>query len=212
MADAFKKIRIEEVKLTPNELDNGLTLSTINHLIVSAHAKKRGRERFDLKNDVEVDMTVREALKKAKYVGLVPASDGNESHLFAHEKMGIHVSKDYKNVNTLVPYGERYLSEVLNNYSEIKDAIIQMQLKEMRKLNRKRKHLKKKVIEDKLNNNIEIAELERKMYKSKSEKAKKQYLERKVLLCTQMQEQERDLEFIDSKLRKVGGSLAYLNK
>lgn len=211
MADAFSKIKIEEVKLTSDKLDNGLSLSMINKLIISNHAKRRGKERFEFKNDVETDTNVRDALKKAKYIGIVPANDGNESHLYVYEKMGIHISLDMLSVNTLLKYGEKYLSEVLNNYEEIKVAFIQYQLKEMKKLTRTRKMLKKKVVEDKLDYNVEIAELDRKIFKSKSGKAKVRYAERKRYLLNEMKIQEENLSHVEQKLRKVGGALAFLN-
>ena len=212
IANAFKKINMNEISLTENQLKNGLTLSLINKLIISGHAKRRGKERFNFKNDVETDMEVRGALKVAKYVGLVPASDGNESHLYVHNNLGIHISNDYTNVNTLVPYSERYLSDVLKNYEEIRNAIIELQLKEMKKLNKTRIKLKKKVVEDKLDFNIEIAELQKKIYKSKSEKAKEEYNQRIEYLLGAMLEQEESLKGISTKIRTVGGSLAYLNK
>lgn len=212
MADAFKKIKLEEVKLVSNELENGLTLALINGITISGHAKKRGKERFNLKNDTEVDMTVREALKNSKFIGNVHSTDGTESFLYAHGSFGVHVTTDYKCVKTLVKYGEMYISEILNNYSDLKEQIINIQLKEIRKLNRMRKKLKKEQVEGMLTANIEIAEIEMKIYKSKSEKVIQMYLNRKELLLGQIKDREETLQETDKKIRKLGGALAYLYK
>jgi hypothetical protein len=212
MADALSKINLDEVKLVSNELENGLTFAIINNMAVSAHAKRRGKERFNFKNEVETDMAVREALRKGKYVGLVHASDGNQSYLYSYGTMGVHVSTDYTNVNTLVTYNERYLNEVLSNYDDLKNKIIEIQMKEMKKLNRQRKKMKNDSVDYRLNGNIKIAELERKIYKSKSERSIQEYTERKEYIQNQMIMQEEDIKRIDTKIRKVGGALAYLYK
>jgi alpha-galactosidase/6-phospho-beta-glucosidase family protein len=212
LGNALSKLNFDNFQFARNEFENGLTLAMINNLIISNHAKQRGKERFNFKNDSEIISTVKDGLKKSKYIGLVPASDGNESHLFAYQDMGIHISKDYKCVNTLVHYRERYLSEVINSYDEIKKAIIDLQYREMKKLSKNRVRMSKKVVLDQLDSNVEIAELERKIYKSKSEKAKAEYNNRKEVLIKSMQEQEENLKEINSKIRKVGGALAYLNK
>lgn len=213
-ADAFKKINLEEVKLVDINLDNGLTLAIINTLTIGTHAKKRYKERFNAdKNNTEIDIIVRETLKKSNYVGLVPSSDGNESHLYVYDKMGIHISTDFQNVNTIVNYGaNRYLNDVLNYVDEVKNGLIEIQMKQMKKLTRKRNSLKKRNIEDKLNGNVRIAELERLIYKTKSQKAKQGYIEEREQLIKNMQEQETSLIDVEHKIRKVGGALAFLSK
>lgn len=210
--DVSNNISLVSIQLTSNELENGLTLSIINNLVISNHAKKRGKERFNIINEIELDKTIRQNLKIAKYIGLVPASDGNESYLYVHNGMGIHISTELDNVNTLVKYGENYLKDVLNNYNEIKNAFMNIQAKQLQKLIKSRRTLKKKVINDKLDYNVEIAELDRKIHKTKSEKAKSKYIERKVFLINDLENQEKYLDDLEKKVRYISGSLAFLNK
>lgn len=212
MADAFSKINIAEVKLIKNELDNGLTNEIVNTINISHHAKERCKERLNTKNDTESDILIRDYLRKASYIGVYPTVEGEESHFYSYNSVGVHLNLERTNVNTIVVYGKNYISEVFQFVEEVKECMLEAQTKYMKKLSRTRNSLKRKAVEEELDTRIEIAELERKIYKTKSEKARVRYEQRKAELLVQLSEQQKLLRELERKIRKVGGSLAYLQK
>lgn len=212
LAEALEKARVVEVLDLKDELENGLTYTIISNLTVSNHAYRRINERLKISDKKEVAEYIANHLKNARYVGIVPADDGNESHLYSYNGIGVHVSLDFTNINTVIEYREQFMHELFKEVEDLQRKIIDLQLKEMRKLTRKRKSAKKKKIENKLDLQVELAELERKMFKTKSEKVKERCLTRIEEINKIIDKQENEVATIETKIRKLSGAITFMHK
>jgi hypothetical protein len=211
LALALEKVNVtENVELTSDYLENGLTHTIIHDITIGEHCLKRIRERMGIKDTIEARRTIKDYLKKAKFIGLTPSSDGGESYLYSYMGVGIHVSTDYRNVKTVVNYNADYVHRMFKTLDHVKASIVETHEKEMRKLTRRRKSLLKKDVEKRLDFNVELAELERKIYRTKSEKSKETYIKRKQEILMELNSYTSEKEEIETQMRTLSGAMSFL--
>lgn len=150
-----------EVKPTVKPTINS---SWIDNVKMTDHSFKRAQERYnmDSKNSLSY---FRSQLKHAKRIGLQRAEDGSESVLYANGRNAIYVTPDLKFIKTV----DRHQSVT---YEPIKAKVAELHAKEIRKIERAEKARLKKLENEELKANVEIANARLRMHKSRSQSVK----------------------------------------
>lgn len=202
----------ENIQLTSDKLDNGLTLSAINNIHITNHAYRRIKERLKISHKPTVDKTIREYLKNAIFVGSVVANDGNESLCYSYNSIGIYLEPTKERVVTVKDHELHNLGYALQHISDIKEIILEAQLKKMKQLNRRHKKLSRVGKEVVLDYNVEIAELERRAFKTKSESVRISCNMRVEELKKHMELHAEEIKSIEKEMRMLSKSICTTTK
>lgn len=169
---------------------------------ITHHALLRTKERirWKCKKEFEWISNIRSSLAHAKYVGVVPDDEGRDSHLYACGKVGYYVSMDKKSLVTVIP-------EDKTIESPVQTKILELYRKELRKLTRKESARLKKLYELEIRNKMEVATLEYKIFRSRSENAKKVYREQIEQLNIEFTEMQNEIDDIRKEKKKLSKSL-----
>jgi hypothetical protein len=136
-------------------------------IIMTEHAYERVAERLGLKDRKQALGQIRSMLRTARRIGNVINSEGEESVLYAFGRVAIYLTTDLSRVKTVIKMDDL-------SYLIYRDKIKQMYDKELRKLERSEKSKRRKLKLEKLRLNAEIAQLQYRMAKTRSEKVKKE--------------------------------------
>lgn len=159
---------------------------------LSKHALERYNERFAIQinktyNSAEVSKIIKSLLGLSSYKGLRKNMDKIDGHCFIcdqvksgiHQKMRIIISEDWKTILTITPpQGEDNLfvkTEVIVRnefFIPFKLNIRKLYEKEIKKLEKKKTKLIQEMQLETLEQELKIAEINIKLYKTKSEKIK----------------------------------------
>lgn len=183
------------------EVKNGVNVKQID---ASSHAIKRAKERFtgwENYNDSQVLGNLRKMLKTSTYAGEVVDEQRKTSHMFVSEKKAIYLSEDLKDINTVM-----YHSQV--SYTPLKRVLLDLHRKEIRKLTRKEKARLKKLDILKDDCSIELAILNRRMKRTRSESVKNQCMIRTKAIEQTLNEYESEIIEIQNEKRVITRSLA----
>lgn len=132
---------------------------------ITEHAYKRASDRLGLTNRNHATGQIRSILKNAQRIGLIVSEDGNESILYALNRIAIYLSTDLQRVITVNRFENI-------TYVPVKQKVKEIHEKELRKLDKvissKTKYTK--IIKAELG--IEIANLSYRLIKTRSQSVK----------------------------------------
>lgn len=202
LGEALEKINLSDV-IVDDSLPNGLTRTIVANLKFTEHAIKRIRERMDLHTRNVAEATIRDYLINADFVGTVIAEDGNESLCYVHNRIGIYLEPTKQRVITVYDYEVGQFEYLINHMDDIKKAVIEVQKKKMKQLNQKHRRIARKAVENKYDFAVEIAELDRKIFKTKSDKVREKYQKRKDELVSLMEEEHKSVLAIEKDMRML---------
>lgn len=200
-AELLEEAMFKEDFVVVDKLPNGLTRSGIASLQFSDHAYRRIKERLDIRTKKVQEETLKDYLINSVYVGFVVAEDGNESYLYAYNGIGIYLNPKKEKLVTVKDYEKKRLVSAISIMDDMKQAVIDIQKKKMKQLNRKHKKLTTQIMEDNLNYAVEIAELDRKIFKTKSEKVKEKYVNRREELISLSNVDKSEVLELESNMR-----------
>ncbi|PAD70532.1 hypothetical protein CHH83_01655 [Bacillus sp. 7586-K] len=190
---------IKQNNQSSNEEKVETELQKLSKIQLSSHAIKRCKERFSLDSPHALGH-IRAKLKNAKRIGVFTDENGIESILYANGRMGIYVSTDYKEVRTVI-------KRESVTYEPIKNVVAEIHAKELRKLSRKEKACKNRLEEERIEVNLEIAKLERRLFRTRSEAVKMACKARINALNIHIKEKEDEIEQIKATMRQISRSM-----
>ncbi|WEG18679.1 hypothetical protein PQ478_09380 [Alkalihalophilus pseudofirmus] len=181
--------------------ENGLNVKSIG---LSRHAIERARQRVDSwknANDSIIIGNIRALLKRAEFIGeSVCEEKGNISLLYAVDRIGIYLSTDKKEVITVI-------KKETVTYKPLRDKMLELHKKEFRKLHRKECARRKRLEGLLLDCEVEIAELKRRKFKTRSQAVRNACDCRISAIQLSIQEYEDEIKAIQDEKRRVGKSL-----
>ncbi|EGL17499.1 MULTISPECIES: hypothetical protein [unclassified Paenibacillus] len=178
-------------------------------LEITSHAIERAKERFNILNELDIVNMCKTIIKTGVYIGEITCEKGNKSHLFASGKKGAIISQDLSKVVTVIEYRRGHIPD-LDKKNPLHNKLVALYHSEMKRLTKLEQSLLKKLKETKLYNDIEIAELNLKLYKTRSEKTKKEVEQRIAEIKNKFEEQEFAMKQIESDKRIIAKSMACL--
>lgn len=170
-----------------------------NKIILSQHAVRRSKERLNMDKDNATGY-LRSCLKKAKKIGIVVDTDGSESILYANGRIGIYVSTDHEEIKTVIKHENI-------TYSPLKSKIEELHSKELRKFKRKENACVKRLENTILEANVEISQLELRMYRSRSVSVKTACKARISAIKIHIGELEDEIKMIQDSHRQIARSM-----
>ncbi|MFE4571336.1 hypothetical protein [Paenibacillus chitinolyticus] len=173
------------------------------------HAIQRAKERFKMLNEADIINMCKSIIRAGTYIGEITCDKGNRSHLFASGKKGIILSQDLTTVVTVIEYKRGHIPD-LDKKNPLHDKLVKLYQSEIRRLTKLESTLYKKIKETKLYNDIELANLNLKLYKTRSIKVKKEIEQRMAEIKIEFEEQELVMKQIESDKRIIAKSMACL--
>lgn len=170
---------------------------------MSDHAYKRAAERLNLKDKNVALGHIRSALRRGKRIGHVTSEDGKLSVLYAHGRTGIYLTPDLKTVVTVTKH------EVVT-YEPLKHKLVSLHEKELRKLTRTEQARLRYLTDLKHDCDVEIAELKRRIHKTRSRNVKLQCEIRIKAIKQSIEEYENEIVELRSQRRQVARSMVAL--
>lgn len=140
----------------------------IKKLKMDAHAIKRAKERFGCLTDEDANNFCKSRLGSSTYLGEFCDRFYQRSHMFVtHDGVCVYVSMDLKTVKTLFKGDDGK-----PRTDPISDKIKKLYFIELNKLNRLGRSSSRKLLKSRLELNIEKANLEMKIHKTRSNNVK----------------------------------------
>lgn len=152
---------------------------------ISDHAKKRFKQRVKSEN-VSIRDFCRNAVLDGEYIGLIIGDDGNLAHCYLYKDYKVLIA-DYT-VVSIVPK-----NKTSDSCKNIKSKLHNVYKVELNKLIRKSKSYEKYILELKLEAEIEIAELNYRIHKTKSPSIKMVCEARIIAIKESIKEYEEEL-------------------
>jgi gamma-glutamylcyclotransferase (GGCT)/AIG2-like uncharacterized protein YtfP len=141
-------------------------ISPFDSIKMSTHANSRANQRFNL-SKTEALECFRDTLKKARYLGVVSDKYGSEGKLYTINKIAIITTLDLAEIKTVYRR-----EDVTIKYEPIRKKMCEFHDKELRKLNRRESSMVKKLELLKLETQVEIAQLNLRLHKTRSQAVK----------------------------------------
>lgn len=176
-------------------------------LELSDHGYKRMLERLpeQSKNKISALNHARSLLKNSKYIGIVPDKDGKASHMYVFNKeIVIHVSLDLKTVATI--YEDLRESEV--QFLPFRKSVENIYKKELRKIHRSEMATIRKLNYLVSKNEVEIAQLKFRKFKTRSHTVKTECDKMIVKLSQEIWELDSKVKHIQMDKRRVAYAIA----
>jgi hypothetical protein len=169
---------------------------------LSDHGYERAVERLELKYKDRNSVLgfLRKVLKEAICLGEVLDEDENWSVLYAKNRIAIYLSLDLKTIITV----NRFENVT---FEPIKEKLKGLCEKELRKLRRKERCLVRRNERELLKCKVELAELDLRAYKTRSNNVRKQCKERKKEIEKYIADMEKELKNVRDTIRRVSKSL-----
>jgi hypothetical protein len=183
--------------------DNGLSINKISKITLTNHAHERATERFGLKDRAQATGFFREKLRTAGRLGEVIAADGNDAVLYANEGVAIYLSPDLEKVITVCIHNPF-------KYNPLKDKVQLLYSKELRKISRTEKAQVRRVKHTKAELEIELAELNLRLLRTKSKAVKTSCEARIMAIKNHLHELEKELKGIQDSKRQISKVLTTL--
>jgi len=162
---------------------------------LSSHAYKRANERFNM-DENRAPGYFRDVLRKAKRIGLHKDKYGNDSVVYAYGRIAVYVEPDLSEIKTV-------LKQHSIVYEPIKSTVAELHAKELRKIERTERARIRKLEQEELKANVEIASAKLRMHKTRSESVRmacqahingiEQYIEQLKSEITEIQASKRQL-------------------
>jgi hypothetical protein len=174
----------------------------VKKVIITDHALLRAKQRshWSKMKDEQIIGNLRALLKRAKRICNSVCERGNPSVMFAVDKYEIHLSPDLTKMHTIMRQEDI-------TYAPIKNKMLELLEKEIRKLQRKEgariKYLERLTYDCK----VEMAELERQIFRTKSPSVKQSCQARLNAINTSIQEYKDEIKSIQDEKRRVSRSL-----
>jgi hypothetical protein len=212
LAEAFKKANLSEEHLVKDELENGLTRSIIAKIKIGEHPTKRAIERVaHIKNNEQADKFIRESLIDSIFMGYVTDVEGGGSYMYSHNGYAFHVDTDFNYVKTVYECKGSYIQSSLTIFDEIKKSMYKMYMSQVSKLRKQREKTSRIIKTKELDYNVEIAELERKIFRSRSDIMKQKYEQRIKELHKDLEQERNNLENIEINFRALTRAFTAVN-
>lgn len=170
---------------------------------MTSHAYERAAERFDLKIESQALGYFRNLLKKAKKIGETVDDEGYPSVLYAYNKAAVYLTLDLKVIKSV-----RKIETL--PHSLLKDNVVKLHEKEIRKLTRAENAQKRRVEAFQLDLDIEVAMLKRRIHRTRSEAVKKSCEARIKALHKTLEEKKKEVKDIQDEKRRVANSMVSL--
>lgn len=173
---------------------------SVNKITLSEHALKRVNERLGIKDTKTAVKTIRNTLKQAKRIGVVQDKKGEESVLYAYDGLAIYLTLDLTKVKTVIQRTEL-------NYQPIREKVVELHKKELRKVERIEQMKKKRLRLEKLRINIELARLEYRKETTRSKNVKAQCDKEIKEYKSYIKSLESELDKISTQKKMIAHSL-----
>lgn len=175
----------------------------INSINLTPHSVERAIERMELKRTKPEEVTsfVRKLLLTSDHLGRVASIDGHESEMYINNKYSFHVCPESLCVKTVLKYDKL-------PYNPAQSKVKSLLHKEFRKLNRCEQAKLKRLKLHKLEVASEIADLELKIFKTKSQSVKLACKGRIAALRQSLTDFENEIERIKTEKRQVAYAVA----
>lgn len=194
------KVEVAKPKQIEDYIEwNGLR-KPISNINFSDHSFVRIGERLNIKDTKQAKGTIKSMLKKAKCIGLVTDEEGRESVLYAHGRTGIHISPDLNKVITVI-------RQDVVSFEPIKNKMTELLEKEIRKLTRKENARVRQLTELKYEAKCEVAELELRSFRSRSQSVKMACQSRIKAIEISLEQLEQEITEIRNLKRQVSRSM-----
>lgn len=167
---------------------------------MSPHAYARAAERFNKRNKEEALGHFRGILRQAQKIGETTCEKGNRTILYAYQRHAVYLSLDLTTIITVNRFEN-------TTYEPIKDKMVSIHRKEFNKLERQERSTEKKLKLLQLESAIEIAQLNYRSIKTRSQNVKKECSYRIEELEAQLKNMEEELHKIKSSKRQVARSM-----
>lgn len=172
----------------------------VKKITMTEHAYQRAKERFNMPDRSHALNHFRVTLKLAKKVGQTIVDDGTETILYAHGRTAVYLSLDLKTIITVNKF--EYVS-----YQPIKDKVEALHRKEFKKLERIEKSKIRKLNDIKLKYAIEIAQLNYRQKRTRSNQVREYCESRKKEINIMFAEFEKEISEIQSNKRQIARSM-----
>lgn len=182
---------------------NSLNGINVKKVLVGSHAIKRARERGhwdDKLKDEQIRGNVRSLLGRAKRVCNSIDEEGNPSILFAVDKYEIHLSTDLQTVKTIIKQDKI-------TYKPIQNKVFELIHKEIRKLERKENARIRYLNSLTYDCQVEIAELNRRIFRTKSITVKQSCEARIAAINHTIKEYQQEIKEIQDEKRRISRAL-----
>lgn len=171
-------------------------------LKISSHAVKRSIERFNRKDATDAFNYCKCLLGSAKYMGLSVCEFGNKSHLYQAGRVAIHLDINLSEIVTLYQIDKKtYIPEEIP--FPLKNKLVKLYEVEINKYKRQENRMNKQLEEMKLNLNLEIAQLQLKIHRTKSAAVKNSCLARIKAISEYLMENELEIKSVQDTMRRV---------
>lgn len=199
--------KVNTVPIAQNKVDNtpyvkyGNISVPLKKVKISTHATQRAIERLKVKDMSTANSKIKTLLRDAECIGEVKKNDKDKSILFAKDNVGIYLTTDLTVIKTVLPHYDN------TDTRFVKSKISTFLQKELNKLNRLEKRKVNYLKELKLVTNIEIAELEYEIHKSKDSVFKNVAMARIEAIKQSIQEYSEELNEIKVQSKQMSKSL-----
>ncbi|MET3508290.1 hypothetical protein [Halalkalibacter oceani] len=174
----------------------------VRQVEVSDHAITRAKQRTSWANmkKEQVIGNIRALLKRSEEICETVDEDGKPAILFAVERVAIYLTLDYKTVITIIRHEQV-------TYMPIKSKLLELHKKEIKKLERREKARIRRLEDLTIDCNVEIAELKRRIHRTKSESVKKACEARISAIRATIKEYKHEIKSIQDEKRQASRSL-----
>ena len=171
---------------------------------VKPHAIKRVRERFngwENHKDDQIKGNLRILLRNSKYVSEIIDEQNKLSYLFVNDKKAIYLSEDFKEINTVMVHTNV-------SYSPLKEILIDLHKKEIRKITRRENAKVRKLNDLKDDLAIELAILKKRVKRTRSEIVKQSCNCRIKAIYQTVEQYETEIKALQDEKRQISRSMA----
>jgi hypothetical protein len=184
----------------PESKTNNSPKLDVSKVKMNEHAYERAAERFNLTNKNEALAYFRGVLKKATCIGETICSKGNPAILYAHHHVAIYLSLDLTTIYTVNKFDTV-------SFEPLKNKIYQLHRKEFNKLDRTIKCKISRLKMYKLESAIELAQLEYRRIKTRSQNVRDCSNKRIEEIREQIKKMELEIINLQSDKRALSKSM-----
>lgn len=168
------------------------------------HSYERAIDRFSLKHTKKEDVLkyLQKHLSDAEYIGQVTSADGNDSEMFVKGQFCFHLNTELDKIITVVKIENKI------KCNPVQDKMNNLVHKEFRKLDRTEKARLRKLHDYRYDVEIEIAEANRRIYRTRSESVKLACQARIKALELELEQLQLEIEQLRTSKRQVAYLLA----